>query len=230
MDYIFLKIGLFLLAYLLGSIPNGLLVGKLFLKIDLREHGSHNIGASNAIRVMGAKLGFLTLFLDALKAATVVIVVKYLLPVTLNGFTVTLEIFNHFYDYSVLFGMAAILGHTFPIFLKFKGGKAVATSLGVVLALTPIPGIICLLVYLITVKITHYASLGSTFAAISAGVATFIQLLIQNRLQTDLFMFIIYIALIVFIFIRHIPNYKRLYHGTERKMSFSKKENDELNK
>ena len=91
--------------------------------------------------------------------------------------------------------MAAILGHTFPIFLKFKGGKAVATSLGVVLALTPIPGILStgLSNYR---KITHYASLGSTFAAISAGVATFIQLLIQNRLQTDLFMFIIYIALI----------------------------------
>lgn len=228
MDYIFLKIGLFLLAYLLGSIPNGLIVGKAFLKIDLREHGSKNIGASNAIRVMGPKLGFLTLFLDALKAAIVVILVKYILPNVLTDFQVTLDLFNQTFDVSVLFGMVAILGHTFPVFLKFKGGKAVAASLGVVLTLTPVPGVICLLVYLITVKVTHYASLGSTLAAISVGIATFIQLLIQNRLQTDSFMFVIYVALILFIFIRHIPNYKRLLNGTEKKMGFSKKENEDF--
>lgn len=226
MQFLWLKIGIFILSYLLGSIPNGLLVGKIFKGIDLREHGSKNIGASNAIRVMGLKLGILTLFLDALKSAIVIILVKYILPNALDGFENTLTLFNHTYDYSILYAVPAIFGHTYSIFLKFKGGKAVAVSLGVVLALTPIPGIICIIVYVVTVILTKYASLGSTFAASSVGIALFIQLLITNKLQTELFMFIIYIVLILFIFMKHIPNYKRLIKGTENKMSFGKKNID----
>lgn len=222
-----LKIGLLFVGYILGSIPSGLLIGKAFLGIDLREHGSKNIGASNAIRVMGLKLGALTLFFDALKSATIVILVKYLLPLWIPDFNLLL-LFNQITDISIFYGVAAILGHTFPIFLRFKGGKAVAASLGVVFALTPIPAVLCLITYILVVIITKYASLGSTFAALVVGISTTIQLLITNTLKENVVMLGLYWVLILFIFIRHIPNYKRLIKGEENKMYFiKKKEKDE---
>lgn len=217
-----LRISLLVLGYLLGSIPSGLLVGKAFLKIDLREHGSKNIGASNAIRVMGLKLGALTLFLDAFKSAIIVILVKYLIPIGIEDFNL-ITINNYVLDISIFYGVAAIMGHTFPIFLKFKGGKAVAASLGVTLALTPIPGILCLITYILVVIITKYASLGSTIAALVVGTGATLQLIITDKLKENLVMIILYWLLIIFIFIRHIPNYKRLIKGTENKMYFIKK-------
>lgn len=222
MGLIILKIGLFLAAYLLGSIPSGLIIGKIFLKINLNEHGSKNIGASNAFRVMGVKYGVLTLFFDALKAAIPVILAKYLFPAVFDNFSTYITVFNQTFDYAIVFGIAAILGHTFPIFLKFKGGKAVASSLGVVFSLTPITGILALIVYFTTVFITKYASLGSTFAALAVGIGTIIQFLIQDILVKQTFVVIIYWALILFILIRHIPNYKRLLKKTEKKLEFKK--------
>ena len=217
-----LKIGLLLIGYILGSIPSGLLIGKAFLKIDLREHGSKNIGASNAIRVMGLKLGALTLFFDAFKSAIIVILVKYLMPLWIPDFNL-LTIFNYVTDIAIFYGVAAILGHTFPVFLKFKGGKAVASSLGVVFALTPIPAVICLITYILVVIITKYASLGSTFAALVVGITATLQLIITNTLSENVVMLVFYWILILFIFIRHIPNYKRLLKGEENKMYFIKK-------
>lgn len=223
MGLIILKIGLFLAAYLLGSIPSGLIIGKIFLKINLDEHGSKNIGASNAFRVMGLKYGILTLFFDALKAAIPVILAKYLFPLMISDFSTYLILFNKSFDYAILFGVAAILGHTFPIFLNFKGGKAVASSLGVVFSLTPIIGVLALIVYFTVVLITKYASLGSTFAALAVGIGTSIQFLIQDILVEQTFVLIIYWALILFILIRHIPNYQRLFKKTEKKLEFKKK-------
>ena len=130
----------FFIAYLLGSIPSGLIIGKLFLNIKLNEHGSKNIGASNAFRIMGVKLGLLTLFFDALKASIPVLTVKYLFPYLINGFSTEITIFNNLFDYAIIYGLAAIFGHTFSMFLGFKGGKAVASSLGVVFTLTPYIG------------------------------------------------------------------------------------------
>lgn len=222
MGIILLKIGLLFIGYILGSIPSGLLIGKAFLGIDLREHGSKNIGASNAIRVMGLKLGALTLFFDAFKSALIVIIVKYLLPLWLVDFNL-LNINGFIIDIAIFYGVMAILGHTFPIFLKFKGGKAVASSLGVVFALTPIPAVLCLLTYILVVIITKYASLGSTFAALIVGITTTTQLLITKTLNENIVMLILYWVLIMFIFIRHIPNYKRLMKGEENKMYFTKK-------
>lgn len=222
MEITLLRIGLLILGYLLGSIPSGLLVGKAFLKIDIREHGSKNIGASNAIRVMGLKLGALTLFLDAFKSAIIVVLVKYLIPLGIEGFNLV-TINSYVLDISIFYGVAAILGHTFPIFIKFKGGKAVAASLGVTFALTPIPAFLCLLTYILVVIITKYASLGSTIAALVVGTAATLQLIITNKLTENLVMIILYWLLIGFIFIRHIPNYKRLIKGTENKMYFIKK-------
>lgn len=223
MGIIIIKIGLFLGAYILGSIPSGLIIGKVFLKINLNEHGSKNIGASNAFRVMGVKYGILTLFCDVIKGAIPVLLAKYMFPFLISGFETYVTIFNQTFDYAILFGIAAIMGHTFSIFLKFKGGKAVATSLGVVFALTPIIGVLALVVYFLTVFLTKYASLGSTFAALAVGVGTIIQFLISDILVEQTFVLVMYWTLIAFIIVRHIPNYKRLINKTEKKLEFKKK-------
>lgn len=222
MGLIILKIGLFFLAYILGSIPSGLIIGRAFLKINLNEHGSKNIGASNAFRVMGVKLGLLTLFCDVIKAAIPVLLAKYLFPAIITGFETYITIFGQTFDYVILYGVAAILGHTFSIFLKFKGGKAVASSLGVVFAMTPLIGILALIVYFLTVFLTKYASLGSTFAALAVGIGVVVQFIIQDIIVEQTFVLIMYYALILFIIIRHIPNYKRLIAGTEKKLEFGK--------
>lgn len=227
MGLLSLKIGLFFIAYLLGSIPSGLIIGKTFLKINLNEHGSKNIGASNAFRVMGFKYGLLTLFFDVLKAAIPVLLAKYLFPSIIENFNTHITLFKQTFDYAIMYGIAAILGHTFSIFLKFKGGKAVASSLGVVFALTPIIGLIALLVYFLTVFLTKYASLGSTFAALAVGISVIVQFLIQDELVKQTFVIIIYWILISFIFIKHIPNYKKLINGTEKKLVFKKNKETE---
>ena len=122
-----LSVLFFILAYILGSIPFGIVIGKTITGIDVREHGSKNIGTTNCIRVLGKKVGFTVFFFDVLKGALVIIIVKYIFE--------PLGLMNHYVPH-IVYGVAAILGHLFSCFLKFKGGKAVATSLGVVLALT----------------------------------------------------------------------------------------------
>ncbi len=227
MGIILLKIGFFFVAYLLGSIPSGLIIGRVFLKINLNEHGSKNIGASNAFRVMGIKLGLLTLFFDALKASVPVLFVKYLFPFLISGFNTDFTLFNNIFDYAIIYGLAAIFGHTFSMFLGFKGGKAVASSLGVVFTLTPYIGILALVVYFTTVFITKYASLGSTFAALAVGTGTFLQFYIQDVLVNQTFVLVVYFLMITFIIIKHIPNYKRLINKTESKLEFKKKDQPE---
>lgn len=222
MENMLLQIGLIVVAYLVGSIPNGLWIGKVFLGIDLRQLGSKNLGTSNAIRVMGIKYGILTFVLDAFKGALPIILV-YILRAT-NDFQTNLTLFNQTYDYAILFGVVAVIGHTFPIFNKFKGGKAVATSAGIVLSLTPIAGIACILVYIAVVAITKYASLGSTFAALTVFIVSLFEFMIPDgKLIDNLFVIIVYGLMILFIFYRHIENYKRLIKGTENKMTFKRK-------
>ena len=133
-----------LIAYLLGSIPNGLVFGKLLWHIDLREHGSHNIGATNAWRTLGKGPGFLIFLLDFLKGA---------LSVWLGSLLVGTPLAM------VLAGVLAIVGHSCSLFLKFKGGKGVATGLGVIVMMMPLPALIVFLVWLAIVKISGYVSL-----------------------------------------------------------------------
>ncbi len=227
MGIILLKIGFFFIAYLLGSIPSGLIIGKAFLKINLNEHGSKNIGASNAFRVMGVKLGILTLLFDALKASIPILTVKYLFPYLINGFNTDFTLFNNVFDYVIIYGVAAIIGHTFSVFLGFKGGKAVASSLGVVFTLTPYIGILALVVYFTTVFITKYASVGSTFATIAVVSGAFVQFYIQDKIINQTFVLIIYSLMGLFIIVKHIPNYKRLFNKTESKLEFKKKDQPE---
>ena len=141
---------LFILAYLVGSIPNALWIGKMFKNIDVREFGSGNVGATNATRVLGWKLGVMVLIFDAFKGMIFIIIARKL----------GLEDI-----YVVLIGLAAILGHSYSIYLKFKGGKAVATSLGVMLVLIPKVVMILIIVFLLIVIISGYVSLASISVA-----------------------------------------------------------------
>lgn len=136
-----------LAAYIIGAIPFGLLLSRSFAGIDIRKRGSGNIGATNVSRELGIQWGIITLCLDAFKG---------FLPVFLTS-----RIFPEFENLIVLTGLFAILGHLFPIFLKFRGGKGVATAIGVYLALAPFPLLAALVIFVITVFIWDFISLGS---------------------------------------------------------------------
>ena len=146
---------LLIAAYLIGSIPTGLILGKGIWKKDLRQYGSHNIGATNAWRILGRKAGLLIFILDFLKGQIGVLLGAYLFASP---------------GAMVLGGFAAIIGHMFPIFLGFKGGKGVATALGVIAALMPKVTVIVFVVWLVLVTITRYVSIGSIVAAVLAPI------------------------------------------------------------
>jgi len=191
-----LNISLLCLAtYIIGSIPFAYIYGRVFKGIDIREHGSKNVGATNTLRVFGVKAGVLVLALDILKG---------FLPVFL------------FARYEVawlpvLIGVCAILGHTFTIFLRFKGGKGVATSAGVMLALALWPTLAAIGLFAVVVAITRYVSLGS----MTAVLALLILCCIYYR--DNLYILGFVAVLTLFIFYTHRPNIKRLLSGTENR-------------
>ena len=211
---ILIAIALLFASYIIGAIPFGLVVGKLVKRIDIRNFGSGNVGSTNAIRVLGKKVGFIVFFLDVFKGMAIIILVKILRS---TGVWVTpIE--------ELWYGAFAIIGHTFSIFLGFKGGKAVATSLGVVLITCPLAAIACLIVFLIFLYSTGYVSLGSTFAALTVvttgwilhfvGIdpTNFFEYFIGKASLTLCILFSVTTCLII---ARHTKNYKRLLNGTE---------------
>ena len=208
---------LILIAYVLGSIPNALWVGKTFKNIDVREHGSKNTGSTNAARVLGAKLGIFTLILDILKGA-----LPTYLGIVLGANLLTRMTGIDKLDIIVI-GMAAILGHTFSLFLKFKGGKAVATTLGVFLVLVPYAILILLVVFFVIFGLTKYVSLASVISAVALPIAVYF-----TTRHIPLTILGIIIGLLVII--RHKENIKRLINGTESKLSFSKDKKDKKDK
>src|SRR5699024_4897610 len=189
-----------LIAYLLGSIPSALIVGKLGYKVDIREHGSGNIGATNAFRVLGTKPGITVSISDILKGTTATV-----LPL-LAGLFIDIEVSR------LLVGIFAVLGHTFPVFAKFKGGKAVATSGGIILGLNPLLFIAIIITFIATLYISKYVSLSSMVTGI---VATVLSLFFSNFL-----LFLLIFALTIFVFIRHKDNIKRIKNKTEPKITW----------
>ncbi len=191
-------------AYLFGSLPNGVWVGKTIKNIDIREHGSKNSGATNAYRILGAKCGVLVLCLDILKG--------YLpLFIGANYFGIT-------GNYLLCLGLVAILGHSFSLFLKFRGGKGVATSLGVFLFLFPKGIIIVFIIFLLIVKTTKYSSLGSVIGAMLLPV---LALFISGREGiSTVSLFSISLLISILVIYKHIPNIKRIKAGTENKIKF----------
>lgn len=184
------------IAYLVGSIPSGLILGKLFWHTDLRKYGSHNIGATNAWRTLGKVPGIIVFLADSLKGQAGV-----LLGLSLVGTPFA----------AVIGGLLAIIGHSFSIFLRFRGGKGVATSLGV---LTMLMGNVTLIVFVLwftIVYMTRYVSLGS----VVAGVLTPI-LAALFAYPMEYIVFTVIAALLVIV--RHRENIKRLMNGTENKI------------
>ena len=176
----------------MGSIPFGLVLTKIFLKKDIREIGSGNIGATNALRTGNKTIGYLTLILDILKAVAPVLYVKIF-----------------YQDFLYIASLCAFLGHVFPIWLKFKGGKGVATYVGILFAINFYYGIIFILSWFITFFISKYSSLSSLVA--SASVPIYI--LIFNQFNQIIF----YTIMFVLIFFTHRENIKRLKNKEETK-------------
>lgn len=185
-----------LIAYLLGSIPFALVVGKLFYKKDVREYGSGNLGATNAFRVLGVKAGIIVTFSDILKgtAATV-------LPVLFDASV-----------HQLIIGIFAVIGHTYPIFAKFKGGKAVATSAGIILGIYPLLFIMMIGTFLLTLYLTKYVSLSSMITGIVS--------IIIALFYKDTGLIIVISLLTLFVIYRHKENIKRIKNGTEPKISW----------
>lgn len=186
-----------LLSYLLGSIPNGLWLCRALWHVDLRQHGSHNIGATNAWRTLGKGPGFLVFFLDMLKG---------LLAVWLGEILVGTPLVM------ILCGVLAIVGHSLSLFLRFHGGKGVATGLGVILMLMPKVTVIVFLVWLLLVLATRYVSLGSIVAAALVPVLA----LVFGYPALYVAFGVLAAALII---VRHRSNITRLLNGTENRIS-----------
>ena len=193
-----------LLSYLIGAFPSGFVIGKLFFKKDIRQFGSGNTGATNSFRVLGRPAGFLVTFLDIFKGFITVFFPLWL-PVHADGPIST------FFTNGLIVGLFAILGHVYPVYLKFQGGKAVATSAGVVLGVNPILLLILAIIFFIVLKIFKYVSLASIVAAICCVIGS---LIIQDYIL--LVSFLVSIILII----RHRSNIARIFRGEEPKIKW----------
>jgi glycerol-3-phosphate acyltransferase PlsY len=198
-------------AYLLGSIPFGLLFAKLFGGADVRQAGSGNIGATNVARVVGPLAGILTLVFDTTKGAA---------AVWLAG-----RVTNESATWMMIAGFAVLLGHCFPVWLKFKGGKGVATALGVFLALCPLAAVSALLLFLLCVAYWRYVSLGSVAAA--AAMPLLIYFLWAPRHAPPIIIDAGTLAIALLVIYKHDGNLQRLVEGTEPRFSFVKKKEAE---
>ena len=191
-----------LMAYGLSATPFGFLIGKAVKGIDIREHGSRNIGATNVFRVVGKKWGILVFILDALKGF-----VGVCLPAWLG--------YSYRIPMQLSLAVASLLGHTFPFWLRFKGGKGVATSFGVFLAVSPIPTLLTFGVFAVVFGISHILSLGSLAAALSFPLI----MTLTSRTHPD-FLWLLSISLLLTVFIcyTHRKNIERLRRGEEKKL------------
>jgi glycerol-3-phosphate acyltransferase PlsY len=185
----------FVIAYLIGSVPFGLILTRLAGAGDVRRIGSGNIGATNVLRTGRKGLALATLAFDVLKGALPAwLAYRYLGP-----------------DMAVVAGLGAVLGHCFPVWLKFKGGKGVATAAGVVVALTPTVAAIASGVFLLVVLATRYVSLGSMLGALAAAAAAYVMGYVQAAE--------LYLLLALIIVLKHAGNLRRLLQGSEAKFS-----------
>jgi len=211
-----------ILSYLVGSIPNSIIISKMVRGIDIREHGSGNAGGTNVMRVLGWKYGVLVIFLDALKGAIAVVLIARLFygPLPFEN----VSPFDDFTLVQIIAGIAAVIGHVWTVFAGFKGGKGIATALGMLLMLITIDMLIAVGIFTLVVLISRYVSLGSIIAAISVPSTLFIR---ENLFHVDipgystLLPFVIGVTLLVIY--THRKNLVRILNGNENKISFRKK-------
>jgi glycerol-3-phosphate acyltransferase PlsY len=206
-----IEVALIAFAYLIGSIPTALLISKKFFGIDIREYGSGNMGATNTFRVLGSRYGTIVMIVDILKGV-VASSLYVIIPFYVDGDN-ELERTNLI----IGLGMAAVLGHIFPIFAHFKGGKGVATLFGMVLAMQPIVAGCCVGVFLLVLYLTRYVSLSSILAAAMLPISV---LWIWNESETLYRVFALFVALLVIF--THQKNIGRLIRGVESRIPIFK--------
>lgn len=185
-----------ILAYLLGSIPSGLIVGKVFYGKDIREHGSGNLGGTNTFRILGVKAGLAVTIADVLKGTL----------------ATSLPLFFDAGLHPLLVGVFAVIGHMYPVFAGFRGGKAVATSGGILLAYAPLLFVFMLAFFFISLYITKYVSLSSILTAIAAFIYTLF--------TGDIPLIVVVAVLATFVIYRHRANISRIRNKTEPKIKW----------
>ncbi|QMW02785.1 glycerol-3-phosphate 1-O-acyltransferase PlsY [Spirosoma foliorum] len=194
-----------LVAYLLGSIPSAVWYGQAFFGLDIRNYGSGNAGATNTFRVLGKRAGTIVMLLDVLKGYTAAIlstILWYADVITIN------EILT----FKIVFGLVAVIGHLYPVFANFKGGKGVATLLGMMLATHPEMAAVCIGIFLLVVIASQYVSLGSILAALAFPVLLLLQIFGQKENPLLIVFGFIVFLLVVF---THQKNIGRLLRGEE---------------
>lgn len=218
----FLLATIIILSYLIGSIPTSILISKAAKGIDIRDHGSGNAGGTNVMRVLGWKHGVLVILLDALKGVLAVVVVA-----RLHYGSMPFENATPFDDFTlvqIIAGVAAVVGHIWTVFAGFKGGKGIATALGMLIMIVTVDMLVAIGVFILVVTFSRYVSLGSLAAAIAVPLTLIVR---ENIFHVDipsyntLLPFLILLALLVIF--THRKNVVRLLNGNESKISFSKK-------
>ena len=199
-----------LIAYILGSIPTAVWIGKAYYNLDIREHGSFNAGATNTFRVLGKKPGIIVLIIDVIKGSLAVLLPYYILGTSIDPERLVLI--------QILTAIMAVVGHVFPLFANFDGGKGVATSLGVIIGLHPPAALICFVSFLIVFVISKYVSLGAIVAALMFPI------LINLVFQVDSFWLRLFSVILgALVIVTHKKNIIRIMKGEESKMNLLKK-------
>ena len=200
MTYLF-----FLLAYFIGAIPSSVWIGKRFYNIDIREYGSGNAGATNTLRILGKRAGFIVLFIDIFKAWFATEVLSNLAN-------------NQSIEYMLALGLIAVLGHIFPIYIGFRGGKGIASLLGVIIAIHPLASLFSVVVFLISLIKSQFVSLSSILAACSFPLSILYYFKSENN---SLIIFSFMVAVLVIF--THKKNIERLFKKEESKVILPKK-------
>ena len=200
---------LIIVAYLIGSIPTALLVSKRFFGIDIRDYGSGNMGATNTFRVLGSRYGTMVMVFDILKGMAAVMLYNFL-PFYINH---DLERTNLMLG----LGLAAVVGHVFPVFANFRGGKGVATLLGMVLAIQPVIAVSCIGIFVLVLFLTRYVSLSSILAAVALPICV---LWIWNENEVLYRVFALIVAVLVIV--THQKNIGRILRGVESRIPILK--------
>ena len=206
-----------LISYLTGSFPSAVWVGKIFYNKDVREYGSGNAGATNTFRVLGKSAGVPVLLLDVFKGW---VSVNYIIFLSEDFIPITGNVTSTQFEIQLAFGIAAVVGHLFPIFTGFRGGKGIATLLGILIGLNFTAALFSLLIFVFVFVISKYVSLASILASITFPAVVFL-ILKESEVNSSLEMFAIFVPVLTLI--THQKNIERLIRGEENKAKFGKK-------
>ena len=194
-----------ILAYLLGSIPTAVWYGQGFFDVDVRQHGSGNAGATNVFRVLGKRAGTIVMLVDVIKGYTAAILATLLWYANVITHTEVMT-------FKIVFGLIAVIGHLYPVFAQFKGGKGVASLLGMVLAIHPEMAVVCIGIFLLVVIASQYVSLGSILAALAFPVLLLMRIFGEKENPVLIvFGFIVFLMVVL----THQKNIGRLLRGQE---------------